>query len=466
MTDPNEEITAQLRRVGEHLDRTGGPVRPDAAMDRSAPLRGLEPRHAVAAAVATVAVVLGAGILVAQLDDEGVEPLETVDQPTSTTEATSAEDQDETSYEGPIFNELPKAGFAVVEEQRLALFDHDGDQLATVRSPVTSELGTRPGFNAVVVRPDPHFEFAEGDPAEAPPGCDTAAGAGGVRVALCGGTEQQRSRIMQVAPNGESTLVAEAPPGAGGGHWRWAVPSPDGRWLLAQWSGECEIPSAWLVALQGGRLHSVDGASTLEDAAMSTGVSWASDGTAVVQFHGEGCGQSSERPGVYRVEPEGLQRDMLHEEGERTSRAYAWTKEAYGNERERILARALDELGVAGCCGEPSHGGDAVTGGVIWRGTDIPVIGLPAADPPFVPFIDQLIEAEPIDVLGSPAVAGEADLGPFVSFTCGGDVWAIGGAGIGERATTDAVQELAEALLPHLYCTVGERPDASGHGSP
>ena len=49
----------------------------------------------------------------------------------------------------------------------------------------------------------------------------------------------------------------ERPPGLG--RWVWAAASPDGRTLLMQWSGECEVPLAFTAPVQGGRPRRVVG---------------------------------------------------------------------------------------------------------------------------------------------------------------------------------------------------------------
>lgn len=101
-----------------------------------------------------------------------------------------------------------------------------------------------------------------------------------------------------------------------------------------------------------------------------------------------------------------------------------------------------------------------MTGGARWDGVDIPVSGWPGA-----PMIDDLvITSRPEALDGLPVVVGEADLGAFVAFACGGSGWAVGGMGAGDRASEPQVVALASALIPHLYCTVGPRPEADGHG--
>lgn len=171
-------------------------------------------------------------------------------------------------------------------------------------------------------------------------------------------------------------------------------------------------------------------------------------------------------PGTYLVDPVSGERTLVRPESDPTSSTYLWDQEFYGNLPERSFGRALRELELEGCCGEPSHGGVHAVTGVRWEGVDIPAGGSPLTQPVSIPFNDTVRSSEPIEIDGAPAIAGEADLGPFVAFTCGAHLWTLGGAGLGDRPTADAVRALTEALIPHLYCTVGERPQATGHQTP
>ena len=68
------------------------------------------------------------------------------------------------------------------------------------------------------------------------------------------------------------------------------------------------------------------------------------------------------------------------------------------------------------------------------------MFGRPVREPNFVPFNDLVISSEPIDLDGVPVTAGEADLGAFVSFTCGSNQWTVGGAGSGDRVEPGAAR--------------------------
>ena len=83
------------------------------------------------------------------------------------------------------------------------------------------------------------------------------------------------------------------------GYWRWAVPDPryEDR-LLAQWSGECEVPLAFFVEPDEGDVELVTGGN-LRDAPESLALGWTKLGQAAV-FLPEGlCGGSTDPVGVY-----------------------------------------------------------------------------------------------------------------------------------------------------------------------
>src|ERR671934_615324 len=113
---------------------------------------------------------------------------------------------------------------------------------------------------------------------------------------LCG----RRIESVRSAPNGSTrrTVLARAAD-PHGGHWEWAEFAPNGRDVLAEWSGECEIPTAFLI--RGGKVKPY-GASTYAHAPESEPLGWLADGRAVVQFDMGLCGSGIPEPGVYAVD--------------------------------------------------------------------------------------------------------------------------------------------------------------------
>jgi hypothetical protein len=87
------------------------------------------------------------------------------------------------------------------------------------------------------------------------------------------------------------------------GQWVEAWLSPDGQTLLAQWAGECEVPTAFFVPAAGGRPLPVTGERRLGDAPESLARGWDENGSARVLLPYGVCGGSHRRPGVYRIEP-------------------------------------------------------------------------------------------------------------------------------------------------------------------
>jgi hypothetical protein len=84
------------------------------------------------------------------------------------------------------------------------------------------------------------------------------------------------------------------------GHWRFAVESPRyaGR-LLAQWSGECEVPTAYFVEPDEHEIEPVTGEEDISKAPESFALGWTFLGRAVVFLPQGACGSSTDPPGVY-----------------------------------------------------------------------------------------------------------------------------------------------------------------------
>jgi hypothetical protein len=83
------------------------------------------------------------------------------------------------------------------------------------------------------------------------------------------------------------------------GYWVGAQLSPDRRTLLLQWSGECEIPTAYLAHADGTGLHPVVGSRGTESLALG----WTRSGRAVLDLPRGACGTSFRRPGIYLLDP-------------------------------------------------------------------------------------------------------------------------------------------------------------------
>ena len=83
------------------------------------------------------------------------------------------------------------------------------------------------------------------------------------------------------------------------GRWRYAMRAPDSATVLAQWSGECEVPIAFFYTPSWDGPIAVTGERRLEDAPESFALGWTADSRAVVLLPTAACGSAFERPGVY-----------------------------------------------------------------------------------------------------------------------------------------------------------------------
>jgi hypothetical protein len=194
---------------------------------------------------------------------------------------------------GEIIYKLPKRLIPVVSHDRTLISVYDG----TIRK-----------------RKEWLYDLSTDRRLRLTPGCFAAARVSAGYVLSCTGPEgkgrkaRERSDLMLMTPEG-TTLITEAPytvPKVGAvGHWDSVVPSPDGSTLLAQWSGECEIPEAFFVSLYG------SGARPLiphgrHGGPNTTALGWSPDGRAFAFVpKSPGCGGEFDRSGVYRFDPEG-----------------------------------------------------------------------------------------------------------------------------------------------------------------
>jgi hypothetical protein len=106
---------------------------------------------------------------------------------------------------------------------------------------------------------------------------------------ICGYPWSRRARPSTVYLGGRKLLSRRE------GYWRSVELSPDRRTLLLQWSGECEVPTAYLARANGGGLRPI--------ATESAALGWTPSGRAVVDLARGGCAGSTRRPGIYLVEP-------------------------------------------------------------------------------------------------------------------------------------------------------------------
>jgi hypothetical protein len=120
----------------------------------------------------------------------------------------------------------------------------------------------------------------------------------GFRACTVFGPVRERSAIYRR----DGSRVAGGPRGEHG-WWRRVVASPDGRFLLGQWSGECEIQSTYIVSSGGGRTRAIFPRDE------SHALGWSADGRARVLLPQPVADRNQQvrfRAGTYRVDPVSL----------------------------------------------------------------------------------------------------------------------------------------------------------------
>ena len=141
-------------------------------------------------------------------------------------------------------------------------------------------------------------------------GCETFVRRGQQRFMLCPASPRDvgEAIAIKVESTGVTRAVAGIPPHGRpppfhAGSWYEAYLSPDGGTVLALWSAECEVPTAFFVSTRSGRMRAVSGERDWRKAPESIPLGWSEAGWAAVDFLGGGCGNGYKVPGVYLIEP-------------------------------------------------------------------------------------------------------------------------------------------------------------------
>ena len=90
------------------------------------------------------------------------------------------------------------------------------------------------------------------------------------------------------------------------GHWRSLFLSPDGKTLLVEWSGECEIPTAYFVPADGGKPRPLT--NYAKASATSFALGWQGGKARVRLPVGE---WPDRKPGVYLVDPATMAKTLI-----------------------------------------------------------------------------------------------------------------------------------------------------------
>ena len=202
-----------------------------------------------------------------------------------------------------------KAGVRLVALDGRVLARLPGLQLASYTSDPEREVrlvNTAEQFFAVAAgaRTFPRVAQRTTTPQELMTGCAVSDRRDGIRYLVCDGPRDGDAAIVRIDAAGRRRVLVGAVPGPPDGkrtgRWRWVLVSPGGGRLMAQWSGECEVPSTFLLSTSGAGLRRPEGGK-LEHDVTTHGLGWTPRGDAVVQYDDAACGTGIPRPGVYLV---------------------------------------------------------------------------------------------------------------------------------------------------------------------
>jgi hypothetical protein len=205
--------------------------------------------------------------------------------------------------------EVPEIGVAVGSGDTVELMDLEGSTVATLPG---FALAGNPGAPGVWLQRDGQYYTLDV----------------GEQALVAVAADEARNLIYD---EGLQPAVPR-PPSAGdldgtGGHWRYALESPSGL-TLAQWSGECEVPTAYWID-QAGTARIVTGESDLSTAPASLALGWSNSGEAIVLVSSGSCGGTADLPGIYLYSSPGSGR-LVH-----STEAESVTADAWGTEFDR-----------------------------------------------------------------------------------------------------------------------------------
>ena len=109
-----------------------------------------------------------------------------------------------------------------------------------------------------------------------------------VKLVVCAHTIRSRGRVVAHGPGKI-------------GRWVWAERAPSGDAVLAQWSAECEVPVAYLIAGRSMRAYALE----------SVALGWLPRGDALIHFRNGPCGGTIHVRGIYAVARGGRMRLLL-----------------------------------------------------------------------------------------------------------------------------------------------------------
>jgi hypothetical protein len=126
----------------------------------------------------------------------------------------------------------------------------------------------------------------------------------GALVKVCNMSAHHVHTVLSVTHAGHRLQVARHPPQLPGGYWEYGILSPNGQQLLAQWTGECEVPQPYLVDVGTGDIRPI-GNPRAVDAPEGYALGWTPSGVPVVDFPTAACGSGVKVAGVYPISTTG-----------------------------------------------------------------------------------------------------------------------------------------------------------------
>jgi hypothetical protein len=194
--------------------------------------------------------------------------------------ATATSDVSPAIEEPILLGRLPRSGFVVGTERSAVFLDLAGRELDEVPG---LGLAGNPGAPGVWLERHKDVFRLDADRGILMPVPRTTA-----EGQMYEEGEQPQLPIPSEAPRVNGDLV---------GHWRFAYRAPSGA-VLAQWSGECEVPTAyWIDESSAPRI--ITGESDQGSAPESIALGWSDDGRAFAHLGDGLCGNGGDPPGIY-----------------------------------------------------------------------------------------------------------------------------------------------------------------------
>jgi hypothetical protein len=321
MDDP--DLFAALREHATVLERDAPAVTPAVARATATQV-GSRRRWIAGGALAAAALLVVVVVVVGRHDDQRVYVTPSSTSTTTSTSTSTVPTTPTTSLRWPAtlptvladitdnLGNLPDSGVAVVDRTgKLTLYGSDGVPLPVAEGTARFSIAP-PDRSAGLVLTDggsgTRVTMQSLDPQlVAPPDCATPIAGGGLVASIC--EDGQSIRVVDGSGQLQLTIgyppLPRAPNGQPNGHWRYAIPSPDGHYLAAQWSGECEKPTAFFIRREtdaGDTFRTVTGDSQADDAPESIVVGWTPDGKMITELPFGSCGKGVANPGIHLID--------------------------------------------------------------------------------------------------------------------------------------------------------------------